>query len=594
MKTLIACIFFTLFSLGLVNAQKLQLNLEETPFSHYGSYMAFSVYSSGNDTRILYLRDVSGNLLWQNNKIFSFELDSGTTYQYSADASLIKVASSSSNFAVTFQDANTIRIKGHGKSLRINQILSDISSLYFPVGENRWRLQMGGNAHYVLTVLQGKGSVDGTRAQVHEAKNYREPAKSKILITPDNLGNYEIAIEQYFIGWSPSPFNKGFEDCVSESQYNFEKWLGNSPSAPSYLADARLLAAYINWSCVVSPRGNVKRTIMYSSKNNMHAIWAWDHCFYALSAAYHLPDFAWDNFIHLFDHQDSTGGIPDIITDRVMVWGFVKPPIHGWTLREMIKANPKMLTPERSRIAYQALSKWTNFWFTYMDDDHDGIPQYNHGNDSGWDNATSFDMGFPAESPDLCAYLIIQMDVLADLAKNLHFPAEATKWKQKSDRLLKDMISQFWTGEKFVTKRSDDNKINEKSHSLMSYLPLVLGNRLPVEITKKMIADLKGNNSPLTAIGLASENINSALYSDDSYWRGPVWAPPTLVICSGLRECGEYDFAKEIAKRFCVNCQKNGFGENFDAKTGKSLRDRSLPWSSAIFLILTQEFLTAK
>lgn len=68
---------------------------------------------------------------------------------------------------------------------------------------------------------------------------------------------------------------------------------------------------------------------------------------------------------------------------------------------------------------YDALVKWTYWWLTYRDDDNDGIPQYNHGNESGWDNGTAFSGGVPIECPDLTAYLIIQMDVLADIAGRL-------------------------------------------------------------------------------------------------------------------------------------------------------------------------------
>ena len=591
MKKIICFLILALvLPVSLITAQQPAINLRETPFSYYGSWMAFSVKPDNNGRELLYLRDISGNFLGFDSRIFSLEMDT-LMQTFSANSALIDVQSSSGRFSLTYQDANTIQIKGNGGPLIVRQILEDIASLYIPVRDNQWRLQMGGHCHYVLTVLKGTGQIKGSRNQIRAERKPGVPVKSVVVIEPDASGNFEIALEQYFIGWKNSSFEDSFEACLAKSKTNFSEWLKNSPSVPGYLTDAGALAAYIDWSCVVSPRGEIKRTIMYSSKNYMIAIWAWDHCFYAMSAAYHLPDFAWDNFIHLFDHQDQTGGIPDYITDRNMMWGFLKPPIHGWTLREMDRVNPKILTPERTAEAYQALTKWTNFWFTYMDDDHDSIPQYNHGNDSGWDNATVFDMGFPAEAPDLCAYLVIQMDFLADLALRQGMTRESAEWKIKADRLLDRMIKTFWTGERFVTRRGDDNGINENNMSLMGYLPLVLGDRLPKEISDKMIRDLKGKGSNLTKIGLASENVHSALYKEDGYWRGPVWAASTLIICSGLRANGEEALAREIADRFCRNCMINGFGETFDAVTGKSQRDISLPWSSAIFLILAHEYL---
>ena len=46
----------------------------------------------------------------------------------------------------------------------------------------------------------------------------------------------------------------------------------------------------------------------------------------------------------------------------------------------------------------------------YRDSNQDGLPEYRHGNEAGWDNATVFDEGGPIESPDLSAYLSVQIE----------------------------------------------------------------------------------------------------------------------------------------------------------------------------------------
>ena len=51
--------------------------------------------------------------------------------------------------------------------------------------------------------------------------------------------------------------------------------------------------------------------------------------------------------------------------------------------------------------AYGPLSRWTDWYFKYRDIDHDGIPEYDHGFDSGWDNASIFMARPPIEAPDL-------------------------------------------------------------------------------------------------------------------------------------------------------------------------------------------------
>ena len=60
---------------------------------------------------------------------------------------------------------------------------------------------------------------------------------------------------------------------------------------------------------------------------------------------------------------------------------------------------------------------------------------YNHGNDSGWDNASIFHEGVPVESPDLAAHLIRQIDILSDMAVELGLMDEAKKWSKTADEM---------------------------------------------------------------------------------------------------------------------------------------------------------------
>jgi glycogen debranching enzyme len=226
----------------------------------------------------------------------------------------------------------------------------------------------------------------------------------------------------------------------------------------------------------------------------------------------------------------------------------------------------------------------------YRDDDGNEIPQYNHGYDSGWDNGTPFDVGFPHEGPDLCAFLVLQMDVLAQIADKLDRGHEAVEWKRRADTLLAKMMDRFWVDGKFVSKLSGTDTWNVRSRSLMSYLPLVLGKRLPVAIRSKLLSDLKASGL-LTEYGLATEHPESELYREDGYWRGPVWAPTTWLIADGVDQLGDRAFTREIVRRFCDTCARSGFAENFDPLTGASLQDPAHTWTSSAFIYLAHEYL---
>ena len=79
-----------------------------------------------------------------------------------------------------------------------------------------------------------------------------------------------------------------------------------------------------------------------------------------------------------------------------------------------------------------------------------------------------------------------------------------------------------------------------------------------------------------------------ALYEADGYWRGPIWAPSTVLIEDGLRRAGHTALADTISERFRHLCETSGFAENFDARTGAGQRDRAYTWTASAYLILSR------
>jgi glycogen debranching enzyme len=228
---------------------------------------------------------------------------------------------------------------------------------------------------------------------------------------------------------------------------------------------------------------------------------------------------------------------------------------------------------------------------TKRDDDRDGIPQYHHGNDSGWDNCTAFEVGPPVEGADLSAYLVVQMDVLSEIAQLTGRESDARAWNERSDRLLERLLAHSWQGDRFVAPRSGDHAVFA-SDTLFHFLPLVLGERLPASVRSRLVAGIKEPGRFLTDHGLATESVRSPLYEADGYWRGPIWAPSTLILIDGLAACGERSLAEDLARRFCDMAAGSGMAENYDAISGAGLRDRAYTWTSSVFLILAHEYLS--
>jgi glycogen debranching enzyme len=116
-------------------------------------------------------------------------------------------------------------------------------------------------------------------------------------------------------------------------------------------------------------------------------------------------------------------------------------------------------------------------------------------------------------------------------------------------------------------------------------MPIVLGEHLPENIGDALAEHIEAH---LTAHGLATELPTSPNYLDDGYWRGPIWAPATVLIEDGLRRAGHDRLADEISARFRALCETSGFAENFDALTGAALRDRAYTWTASSYLLLAE------
>jgi glycogen debranching enzyme len=396
---------------------------------------------------------------------------------------------------------------------------------------------------------------------------------------------WEVTIEEITAASEPLPSagRRSFDEVVTESRESFTAYLDavapwRRPDTP---AAAR--AAYVLWSATVFPEGFVTRETVFMSKHWMDKIWSWDHCFNALALAPGLPDAGIAQLLAPFDHQDASGALPDSITHSEVLYNFVKPPIHGWALRRLRATAGRPLDRAELVEIHQRLAAWSTFWLSSRRAPGRVLPYYQHGNDSGWDNSTTFDLDRLIESPDLAAFLSLQLEVLADLSDELGLPAH--DWSAMSDQLRTALVDELWSGTGFVAKGVSTGRPSTDT-SLLNLLPVLLGERLPDEIRTVLVERIRVH---LTGHGLATEQLDSPHYEDDGYWRGPIWAPSTALIEDGLRATGAVELADDVNGRFRALCEQSGFAENFDAISGAGLRDRAYTWTAAVYLLFAAD-----
>jgi glycogen debranching enzyme len=505
-------------------------------------------------------------------------------YEWSASPfRLDLIASGDVSASFVFYDADTLLFETHGANLRLLPAKA-FAAWWQPSADQIHLVDHPARGFHMFRASQGTGLIFTPSSSVYNLDRHNADRPITVEFTGKNGIQGAIRFSRFEGRWvSPLP---DIDDTFSEREKQYEDWQNKMPVVAACYQETAEQAWFLLWNCQAPAGGALTRPAIYMSKFWMNSIWAWDNCFNALAVAGAEPHLAWQQLLLFFDHQDPNGMVPDMVNDLEPVYGFTKPPIHGWTIRKMVEITGHDLSLPYLEKIYKPLSRLVDWWYDQRDFDRDGLPQYHHGNDSGWDNATIFDQGFPTEGADLAAYLVLQSEALAFIAEGIGKPKAAVRWKKRAETQLHALLKHSVRKHRFYSPRDGQNNAPAVA-SLLNSIPIVLGNRLPDSILQTLSTDLGLTGPFLTEWGYASEAPSSPKYEPDGYWRGPIWAPSTFLIVDGLVAAGYLDLAREAATRFCDLCVKQpGFWENYDAITGAGLRCPGYSWTASVFLLL--------
>ncbi len=581
-------------------ARSLAIDLRDGGYSVFGSYLCFwyppEFWGHGG----LMVRSVRGDPC----ELFKIELldASGEALAYTDSGSTDGIRLETANgglceIVMHAPDVARLRTSG-GVQLRLVSVATRPGESYaYQAGEEEWRVNLPhGRTHLSLIPLRGQLKVDSqwyVKTFTGKRTKTGQPAITMVL-EPEARGEAELQLEDFLTTPTHAGRSQSFDECHAQAREDWAQWRAKAPDVPPLFREAAERAMWVNYAAVVNPAPHAvfRRPTMLMSKNWMLQCWSWDHVFNAVALSYRQPELAWDQLMTLFDHQGPDGALPDSVGPIRLGWNFCKPPVHGWAVRKMLEAGLP-LSEEACADFYTKLTRWTQWWFATRDLNGDGLPEYQHGNDSGWDNATVFDEGVPVTTPDLQALLIVQMHALAQLAERLNRPGEADQWRDRADAHLARFLEHLWTGDGFVSRGAFSGEVQGiGGDSLLNAMAIIGGEYLPREIATSLAQALEPDGRFVTRFGPATESPQSPRYVADGYWRGPIWGSETVLLIDGLARAGWREQAAEIARRYCEMCRGSlCFAENYNATTGEPLRDRAYTWGSSAFLILAHEFL---
>ena len=560
----------------------MKLDLKQLAFSRYGSYLAISERDNS-----LVLRDIGGEdfgallrihnnapLLWDAEETELRAVPSKIT-----DSTQTEQTAQSRQIRLCFPVEDVLLIHSEGLAFRLDFVCGKYEHLN-QLGPSEWEYHSyAQDVKLRLTLFSGK-------------QEQNSPMQL------DFTEHSTLAIERYICVPRSVKIPQNYEEGLAQVRTAYRAYTDGIPPCMPRYQKSRELAAYTTWSSVVGPSGLLKRPAMYMSNNWMTNLWSWDNCFNAIALAPHRPQLAFDQFIAFADFQDESGVLPDYANKRFVSFACCKPPIYGWAYSRLLEQNPFFAELAQLRPTYNMLKGIERYWTQHRTRSGWPLPYYNHGNDSGWDNATVFAEGCPVTSPDLPAYLILLYEALEEIAHRLAHQSEqkdeyknaAQEWHQKAESMTHNMVKMLWDGTRFCSWDVLRQKPVAAKYCLMDWMPIVVAHRLDQNIRDSLVKHLT-QGSHRTRYGLATEALDSPDYQSAGYWRGPIWAPVTLLIADGLRRSGETQAAISVARDFCEATLIGGMAENFDAQIGAGLEDPAYTWTSSVFLHFANNYL---
>ena len=387
-------------------------------------------------------------------------------------------------------------------------------------------------------------------------------------------GRFTLVIEEFPYGAIVRDSYPHYADAKASMQAEWDAFIGRVPSFKGGLEEQRSECLYTLWSYLTSPYGLVKYPMIQMFAGIMAS--QWQMCQNAVALQEDM-DLALGLLMSPLERRSPEGQLADSHDDCACETQLIKPPIHGWAVLQIMKRHDiaKEWPMDKIEELYEGMGAWGDWFMNYRDDDGDGLPTLDHGDETGIDDTTIFLKHVQVTSPDIAAYLVLLFEAVGKLGKILNKPeAETNAWFKKSTDLLERLISKLWDGEYFF---AFDPISGEKilSGSLVHYMPAILGDRLPAEIIDKMADDLSDETRFNSPYGLASEEMESDYFypNGSSIGRGVVVPPAMLYICTGLWDTHRRETAREFAQKYCDTLRtrrfpflinpKNGFGSGY-------------------------------
>ena len=557
-------------------------------FKRAGSWFALFMREGGLEGEILYLGSMHtmASLTANKNRLIditpTFE-GRKVPYKVVSCPAELTLISKYGNIRFTFADTTKIIAEGDpGMGLRFERTMSGHDSAH-PRKDGAWEAFF---TKICAVIFKG---LNGSSFDFNDGKtpwNWEALASGAIYgqTRPAPNGTFTLVIEESMFGGTVRDSYPTYAEAKASMQADWDNFVNKLPEFKGPYEEVRLQCEYVLWSFLVGPAGNSRYPMMSMFAGMVGS--QWQMCQNAVALHDHI-DLAIDLLLGPIDRAGPDGQLPDGYDDTMLESLMVKPPLHGWAVQEIMKHHDllKEVSLDKLEMLYTGMGKWADWFLTLRDEDGDGLPVVYHSDETGLDACTMFVNHSVLVSPDVCAYLVLLLEAVGDLAKLLG-KADADMWYGKATSLLNNMMENLWDGEHFVGMVPDTR---EKlfSGSVVHYMPAVLGNRLPKDILDKLVDGLSDKEHFFTEWGIASEDLTSDYYSNAGFGRGCVIPPVMFFLCTGLWDTHRREDARAFADNYLRGLGNANFAFFLDAQRGNGMYGCS-SWSCCTYMTLAR------
>jgi putative isomerase len=331
------------------------------------------------------------------------------------------------------------------------------------------------------------------------------------------------------------------------------------------------------------------------SKFGGYGVWLNDQQYAALFAGLLDPELAHDNLAVWLASSTPQGNLACLLTANDAWVDRTQLPLGTfllWLLFLRSRSRPLL------ELAYATLARNHAWWWQNRDPEKRGLVSYGTSdvgdglykgthfgarNESSMDNSpiheeaeydsdsrtlTTIDVG-------LNSLLALDAEMLGLVAYELGHTSAAETYRTAAEALRRRIREELWDESRGVFANRLRNGQFVRSIGPTSFYPLICGAANADQIGRliALLDDPQKFGGRFVLPGTARDD---PAYKDNTYWRGRIWPPLNYLVWQGLRRCGEFARASQLAQSSFelfrrVWEERRLCPENFNAETGEPL-----------------------